>query len=72
MYRRLSPKKIKDLRGTRTRRKVVSVVENLSEQELYYYEKGAYKPSEDKLRLLLKALNCTWEDVSEPVDLQTI
>lgn len=72
MYRVISPSKIRALRGTATRRSIVERAGDvISEQELYAYEKetGGYKPSDKKLPYLLKALDCSFEDISEPVDL---
>ena len=75
MYRRISPTKIRQRRGERSRKSVVERVGfKISEQELYYYEKefGGYKPSEQKLAYLLKALDCNFDDISEPVELSIV
>lgn len=70
MYRAISPDKVRATRGTKTRKAVVEKIDfAVSEQELYAYEKGDYRPSDKKLAYLLKALDCTFEDISEPVDL---
>ncbi len=70
MYRRISPDRIKEIRGDRTRRAVIEPVrDNLTEQELMAYEKGLYRPSEKKLPYLLKGLGCSYDDISFPVEL---
>ncbi len=70
MYRIISPTKITKKRGEQTRRAVVAKVDFvISEQELFAYENGLYKPSSKKLPYLLKALNASFEEISEPVDL---
>lgn len=70
MYRVISPKKILERRGSQTR-KVISDRSDgkISEQELYAYENGVYRPSDKKLPFLLKGLNCLYEDITEPVEL---
>lgn len=70
MYRVVSPNKIVARRGGKSRRAIIERVDKkISEQELYSYEKGLYRPSDTKLAYLLKALDCSFEDISEPVDL---
>jgi hypothetical protein len=70
MYREISPKKIRLRRGDRTRMEVVTRTNGkLSEQDLYAYEHGKWKPSPSKLAYLLAALECGYDEVSEPVDL---
>ena len=67
---KLSPAKIRAKRGDRTRREVLAPINNvITQQELMSYEKGYYKPSDMKLPYLLKALNCSYEEIAEPVDL---
>jgi len=70
MYRVISPTKIVAQRGGKTRRAVIERIDKrLTEQELFAYEKGIYRPSEKKLGLLLQALDCSFEDISEPKEL---
>jgi len=70
MYRTISPTKIKNRRGEQTRKAVVERIGFvISEQELFSYEKGDYKPSQKKLPYLLQALDCTFDDISEPYEL---
>ncbi len=70
MYRKINPKKIKDQRGDLTRKKIAEL-SGLSEQQIGQYEKvhGGYKPSEASLPYLLKALGCSYEDISDEVEL---
>jgi hypothetical protein len=69
MYREISPAKIIAKRGQRSRSEVVKDIDKLTEQDLYGYEKGLWKPSKDKLPFLLKALEATYDEISEPVEL---
>lgn len=70
MYRVISPKKLKEKRAGRTRKEIIqSAPGGLSEMDLYSYEKGLHRPSDKKLGALLTALNCDWNDISEPVEL---
>jgi len=71
MYREVSPTKIREQRGKRPRREIVEgVTPHLSAQDLFLYEKGKIKPTTDKLKYLLAGLGCSYEDISEPVDLR--
>ena len=73
MYREISPNKLKELRGMRTQGQVADATGGkISAQEIGQYELGRYKPSVHKLPYLLKALNATWEQISEPVELETV
>jgi hypothetical protein len=70
MYRVISPKKLIEKRAARPRSEIVALSFGmLSEQDLYSYEKGLHRPSDKKLPYLLKALNCTYEQITEPVEL---
>ncbi len=70
MYRRISPQKIKAVRGKQTRKSIVERINYfVTAQELYAYEKGKYRPSDKKLAYLIKALECSYEDISEPHEL---
>jgi hypothetical protein len=71
MYREIKPEKIRQLRGERSRAAVIKAANNaLTEQDLWGYETGAWKPSKKKLPHLLAALNTTYDKISEPVELQ--
>jgi transcriptional regulator with XRE-family HTH domain len=68
IYRRFSPQRVRARRGDETRKAVIARADGcLSESELAAYETGAYKPSDTKMLHLLKALNCTYDDISEPL-----
>lgn len=70
MYRVISPHKLVEKRGDRTRKQIVDPFKGfLTEQDIYAFERGLHRPSEKKLPYLLKALNAKWEDISEPVEL---
>lgn len=74
MYRKFSPKKVRERRGQETRKVVIARVPGkISESELAAYEKeraeGGYRPSDEKMLHLLHALNCTYDDISEPISL---
>ena len=70
MYREISADKIRQRRGTRPRRAIVDGFQpHLSQQDLYLYEKGKIKPTTEKLKYLLLGLDCSYEDISDPVDL---
>lgn len=73
MYRVISPAKIIKKRGTRSRREIAESVGNkVTEQDLYSYETGKWKPSDKKVPHLLLALECDYEDISEPVELARV
>jgi hypothetical protein len=70
MYREISPTKLLARRGERPRSEIVSRANGkLTEQDLYSYETGKWKPSPKKLPYLLAALECGYDEVSEPVEL---
>lgn len=70
MFRVIKPEKILEKRGSRTRKAIAELVDNkLTEMDLYGYEKGKWSPSQEKLKYLLKALDTTFDEISEPVDL---
>lgn len=70
MYREISAAKIREKRGERSRKAVVEAVDNqVTEQDLWAYENKKWKPSKEKLKHLLVALNATYDEISEPVEL---
>lgn len=70
MYRRINPTKITEKRGNRTRKLIAELSDGrISEQQIGQYEKGSYRPSEESLLFLLNALGCTYEDISDEVEL---
>ncbi len=69
MLRIIQPQKLKARRGKRPRREIAKLTNfTVTEQDLYSYEKGLHKPSIQKLVPLLQALNCDFEDISEPIE----
>lgn len=65
------PKKIADVRGTRSRADVVkSSGSEFTEQDLYNWEKGKNAPRPDRVPYLLKGLNCTSDDITEEKSFQ--
>lgn len=73
MYREISPQKILAKRAKRSRRDIAVASENkITEQDLWGYETGAWRPSKKKLPHLLKALNATYNEISETVELVSI
>lgn len=69
MFRVINGKKIKTQRGNRSLREIAEASGKLfTDAALSEWENGAYKPKDDKIPALLKALGCSFEDISEPVD----
>lgn len=70
MYREISPAKLIEKRGSRSRKEIeMASGRQITEQDLYGYELGKWKPSPKKLPHLLQALGATYDEVSEPVEL---
>jgi hypothetical protein len=70
MFRVVKPEKIIEKRGERSRQEIVDAAGGkLTNQALYAYEKGLSKPSPKVLPYLLKGLNTTFDEISEPVEL---
>lgn len=70
MFREIKPEKIIQKRGKRSRQDVVEAAGGkLTSQALYTYEKGLSRPSPKVLPYLLKGLNTTFDEISEPVEL---
>lgn len=70
MYREIVATKIREKRGDRSRDAVAKSVDyKITEQDLWGYEKGEWKPSAKKLPWLLQALGTTYDEISEPVEL---
>lgn len=77
MYRKFSPAKVRALRGSRTRKELLANINGvIGETELAAYEspkeKGGYRPSDIKMLHLLKALDCGYDDISEPITLESV
>lgn len=74
MYREIDPRKLIEKRGNRSRKLIAELAQGptkkpLTEQDIYGYEKGLWQPSKEKLPYLLKALETTFDEVSQPVEL---
>lgn len=70
MLRRIKGEKIKQARGERSLQTVADASGGrFSDVSLLSWEREDYRPKEDKLPILLKALGCSYEDISEEVDL---
>lgn len=77
MYRKFSPAKVRELRGSRTRKELLANANGvIGETELQAYEnpkeKGGYRPSDMKMLHLLKILDCSYDDISEPITLESM
>lgn len=69
MYRIISGEKIKKLRGGRSLEQVAEAAGNVfTRVALHQWEKGGQKPRDRNLTALMAALNCQWEDISEPYE----
>lgn len=67
----LDPEKLIKARGRRTRLEIVRAGgEKFSEQQLYAYENGLYRPKPETLPYLLDALGVDYEEVSSPVSVE--
>ena len=70
MIRVIKPELLLQQRGDRTRKQIADQTGfKVTQQDIYAYEKGVNYPSLKKLPFLLNALGCTFEDVSEPLDM---
>lgn len=79
MFRVIKGEKIKKARGNRSLREVAEAAGHaftdaaLCSWEKYDWQKAqgktAYKPTDDKIPALLAALGCSYEDISEPVEI---
>jgi transcriptional regulator with XRE-family HTH domain len=69
MFRVIKGQKIKEQRGKRSLREIAAVSNNaFTDVALLEWENGSYKPKDSKIPALLRALNCTYEDISEEVE----
>lgn len=73
MFRVIKGEKIKKQRGARSLREVAKASNGaFSDVSLYEWEKygsgGGYKPKDEKIPALLMALGCSYEDISEPLE----
>jgi hypothetical protein len=64
----LDPEKLMRARGPRKRKQIVQAGEGkFSEQQLYGWEKGLFRPRPETLPYLLKALNVSFEQIASPI-----
>lgn len=71
MFRVIKGNKIKQTRGERSLREIASASNGaFSDVSLYEWEKESYRPSEQKIPALLAALNCQFEDISDPFEVK--
>ena len=58
------------MRGERSRRAIATASNGVfSDISLLSWENEDYKPKDDKLPVLLRALGCSFDDISDEVDL---
>lgn len=70
MLSEIKGQKIKERRGNRSLKDVAEAANNVfSDVALMKWEQDKMKPKRDNLTALLKALGCTYDDISEPVEL---
>ena len=70
MFIKINPEKLIQKRGTRSRRQIVELSGGkISEMNLSHWEAGSWQPSLEKLKVLLKALDATVEEIADPVEL---
>lgn len=70
MFRIIKGELIRKKRGERSLREVAAASNGaFSDVSLYEWEKGSYKPKVEKVPALLAALNCGYEEISEPVEI---
>ena len=73
MFRKLKTDKLIELRGERSRRAIAELTDfNLTEQDLYGYEKGNYQPTIKKMPYLLKVYNVEYQEISEPIEMAEV
>jgi hypothetical protein len=69
MFRVIKGEKIKRMRGTRSLREVAAASNGaFTNAALSEWESGNYKPKDSNVPALLVALGCSYEDISEPVE----
>jgi hypothetical protein len=76
MFRVIKGELIKKQRGERSLREVAKASDGaFSDVSLYEWEKydpkekkAGYKPKDDKVPALLRALGCSYEDITEPAE----
>ncbi len=66
----LDPEKLKHARGHRTLREIVEAAGKVfTEQQLSAWEKGKYRPRPENVPALLKALDVSYSEITQPLSL---
>ncbi len=69
-FRKINGKLIKHIRGSRSLKEIADLSGNkFTRGALFQWESGDYKPTDENVPYLLKALNCDYEEISEPVEI---
>jgi transcriptional regulator with XRE-family HTH domain len=69
-FRTVKGELIRKKRGERSLKEIAELSGNkFTRGAIFQWEKGDYKPTDDNIPYLLKALDCSYEDISEPVDM---
>lgn len=64
----INPDKLRRARGERTRAEIAAAASHkFSEQQLYGWEKGDYRPRPENIPTLLQALGVEFEAVASPL-----
>lgn len=68
-FRVVDPKKLKAVRGDRSLAQIVAKAEHKFDRaSLSSWENGRWSPGKSNLPALIKALDCTFEDISSPFE----
>jgi hypothetical protein len=60
--------KLRDARGPRTRKQIADAAEGkFTEQQLYGWETGKFRPRPENVPHLLRALNVSFEQIASPL-----
>lgn len=69
-FRIIKGEKIRAKRGTRSLRDIEAAAGNaFTYSALRQWEQGDFRPGDDKVPILLAALGCDFEDISEPASI---
>jgi hypothetical protein len=69
MFRKIDGKLIEIRRGERSLQEIADRASGaFTKTALFFWEKGTYKPTDDNIMALVKALNCSYDEISVPVD----
>jgi transcriptional regulator with XRE-family HTH domain len=67
-FRIIKGEKIRERRGTRSLKDIAEAV-GVTRSALWQWETGKGKPADKHVPVLLQALSCNYEDISEPVSM---